>query len=178
MIRKVCSENHRFFRRSAWQILQNRGRGRLSLQQNLPPLRRRRHGSSCVSLSASTFIKRIAKGVRPVLIVSNNVNNHYSPLVEGIPFTTAINDSKLRQPQNVFFKADKRKGLAKDSLLLTNFKWPLNKYQLIECLGSFEEEDMVRVAQATICQNPYMRLALNEDFLNSPLLQRIISYVG
>ena len=115
-------------------------------------------------------------GVRPVLIVSNNVNNHYSPLVEGIPFTTAINESKLRQPQNVFFKADKNKGLSRDSLLLTNFKWPLNKYQLIECLGRFDEDDMVRVAEATICQNPYMRLALNEDFLNSFRLQRILEY--
>ena len=92
--------------------------------------------------------------------------------------TGAAHPAYLRHPQNVFFRADKSNGLTKDSLLLTNFKWPLNKYQLLEYLGSFDEADMIRVAQAAVCQNPFVRLAFSEDFLNSPLLQRIITYEG
>lgn len=95
-------------------------------------------------------------GVRPVLIVSNNVGNRFAPVVEGIPFTTKIN--KNNQPTHALFRAGEA-GLTEDSILLAEQKWTINKSQLMEKIGTMNKEQLLRASMAVAYANPIYGMA-------------------
>ena len=81
-------------------------------------------------------------GLRPVLIVQNDVGNRYSPTVIAAAITSRM--GKTRLPTHIDIYA-KEVGLAKDSVILLEQIRTLDKRRLREKMGPLEENVMQRV---------------------------------
>ena len=84
-------------------------------------------------------------GVRPVLIVQNDIGNKYSPTVIVTAITSKINKAKL--PTHIELSADMF-GLQKDSVILLEQIRTLDKQRLKERMGNLPENDMDRIDKA------------------------------
>ena len=84
-------------------------------------------------------------GVRPVLIVQNDVGNRYSPTVIAAAITSRM--SKTRLPTHIDVYADKV-GLAKDSVILLEQIRTLDKRRLKEKMGHLDDAMMNEVNAA------------------------------
>lgn len=84
-------------------------------------------------------------GVRPVLIVQNDVGNKYSPTVIAAAITSRTDKSKLPTHIDVF--ADKF-GLEKNSVILLEQIRTLDKKRLREKMGHLDESVMDKVNSA------------------------------
>ncbi|MZQ75934.1 MAG: PemK family transcriptional regulator [Peptoclostridium sp.] len=84
-------------------------------------------------------------GVRPVLIVQNDIGNKYSPTVIVAAITAKIDKAKL--PTHVEIKANEY-GLVKDSVVLLEQIRTIDKKRLREKIGSFDEKLMLKVDEA------------------------------
>ena len=84
-------------------------------------------------------------GIRPVLIVQNNVGNRYSPTVIAAAITSQINKAKM--PTHITVGAPNY-GLTKDSIILTEQIRTLDKRRLRERAGVIPPDDMRRVDEA------------------------------
>lgn len=84
-------------------------------------------------------------GLRPVLIIQNDVGNKYSPTVIAAAITSRM--SKTRLPTHIDVYAD-RVGLQKDSVILLEQIRTLDKRRLKEKMGHLDEEMMDHVNTA------------------------------
>lgn len=84
-------------------------------------------------------------GLRPVLIVQNDVGNRYSPTVIAAAITSRM--GKTRLPTHIDIYAD-RVGLAKDSVILLEQIRTLDKRRLREKMGHLDETVMAEVNNA------------------------------
>lgn len=84
-------------------------------------------------------------GMRPVLIVQNDVGNKYSPTVIAAAITSKTSKSKL--PTHIEVFAD-RYGLAKDSVILLEQIRTIDKTRLKEKMGHLDDAVMERVNDA------------------------------
>ena len=84
-------------------------------------------------------------GIRPVLIVQNDIGNKYSPTVIAAAITSRIGKSKL--PTHIEVYADKY-GLARDSVILLEQIRTLDKKRLKEKMGHLDEDVMGLVNDA------------------------------
>lgn len=84
-------------------------------------------------------------GLRPVLIIQNDVGNRYSPTVIAAAITSRM--SKTRLPTHIDVYAD-RAGLAKDSVILLEQVRTLDKQRLRERMGHLDESVMAEVNAA------------------------------
>lgn len=84
-------------------------------------------------------------GLRPVLIVQNDVGNKYSPTVIAAAITSQISKAKLPTHIDVF--ADSY-GLAKDSVILLEQIRTIDKKRLKEKMGHLDDTLMSRVDDA------------------------------
>ena len=84
-------------------------------------------------------------GVRPVLIVQNDIGNKYSPTVIIAAVTSQINKAKL--PTHIEIMADDF-GLSKDSVILLEQIRTIDKKRLKEKLGKLSDDLMVKVNEA------------------------------
>ncbi len=84
-------------------------------------------------------------GVRPVLIVQNDVGNRYSPTVIAAAITSRTDKSKL--PTHIEVFADKY-GLARDSVILLEQIRTIDKKRLKEKMGHLDDDVMNRVNNA------------------------------
>lgn len=84
-------------------------------------------------------------GVRPVLIVQNDVGNKYSPTVIAAAITSKTDKSKMPTHIDVF--ADKF-GLEKNSVILLEQIRTLDKKRLREKMGHLDENVMTQVNSA------------------------------
>lgn len=84
-------------------------------------------------------------GVRPVLVVQNDVGNKYSPTVIAAAVTSKINKAKL--PTHIELPSNSY-GLAKDSVILLEQIRTLDKRRLKERIGELSELTMTRVDKA------------------------------
>lgn len=84
-------------------------------------------------------------GVRPVLIVQNDVGNKYSPTVIAAAITSKTDKSKMPTHIDVF--ADKY-GLEKNSVILLEQIRTLDKKRLREKMGHLDETVMTQVNSA------------------------------
>lgn len=84
-------------------------------------------------------------GMRPVLIVQNDVGNKYSPTVIAAAITSKTSKSKL--PTHIEVYADKY-GLAKDSVILLEQIRTIDKTRLKEKMGHLDDMVMNRVNDA------------------------------
>ena len=84
-------------------------------------------------------------GLRPVLIIQNDVGNKYSPTVIAAAITSRM--SKTRLPTHIDIYAS-RAGLARDSVILLEQIRTLDKRRLRERMGHLDDEMMDRVNSA------------------------------
>jgi len=84
-------------------------------------------------------------GVRPVLIVQNDIGNKYSPTVIAAAITSQINKAKL--PTHIEICA-KEYGLQKDSVILLEQIRTIDKKRLREKIGCLDDELMEKVNEA------------------------------
>jgi mRNA interferase MazF len=84
-------------------------------------------------------------GVRPVLIVQNDIGNKYSPTVIAAAITSQINKAKL--PTHIEISAQDY-GLQKDSVILLEQIRTIDKKRLRERIGHLDDELMEKVNEA------------------------------
>ena len=84
-------------------------------------------------------------GIRPVLIVQNDIGNRHSPTVIAAAITSR--QDKNRLPTHIGIRAD-RCGLSRDSVVLLEQIRSFDKKKKKEKAGQVGPEDMQRVDQA------------------------------
>jgi mRNA interferase MazF len=84
-------------------------------------------------------------GLRPVLIIQNDVGNRYSPTVIAAAITSRMGKTKL--PTHIDVYAD-RVGLSKDSVILLEQIRTLDKRRLREKMGHLDDDVMEEVNNA------------------------------
>lgn len=84
-------------------------------------------------------------GVRPVLIVQNDVGNKYSPTVIAAAITSQINKAKL--PTHIEISAQDY-GLQKDSVILLEQIRTIDKKRLREKIAHLDDDLMEKVNEA------------------------------
>ena len=84
-------------------------------------------------------------GVRPVLVVQNDVGNRYSPTVIVAAITSKINKAKL--PTHIELSAHTY-GLERDSVVLLEQIRTLDKARLLEKIGNTDLETLHDIDEA------------------------------
>ena len=84
-------------------------------------------------------------GVRPVLIIQNDVGNRYSPTVIAAAITSQREKTNL--PTHISVNANGC-GLAKDSIVLLEQVRTIDKRRLKERMGNLDDVDMDRIDKA------------------------------
>ena len=84
-------------------------------------------------------------GIRPVLIVQNDVGNKYSPTVIAAAITSRVDKNKM--PTHIDVAHDEY-GLEKNSVILLEQIRTLDKKRLREKMGHLDENVMTKVNNA------------------------------
>ncbi len=79
-------------------------------------------------------------GIRPVLIIQNNIGNKFSPTVIAAAITSQTNKTKL--PTHIEIDCEKC-GLKNDSVILTEQIRTIDKSRLKEKIGHIEDENIM-----------------------------------
>lgn len=87
-------------------------------------------------------------GLRPVLIIQNDVGNRYSPTVICAAITSQINKAKL--PTHIEIDSDRYASLIKDSVVLLEQVRTVDKKRLREKIGHIEDGLMKRIDRALV----------------------------
>ena len=85
-------------------------------------------------------------GIRPVLVVQNDIGNKYSPTIIAAAVTSKIN--KARLPTHIELPSSY--GLVKDSVILLEQIRTLDKRRLKERIGELPPATMQRVNEAIL----------------------------
>ena len=83
-------------------------------------------------------------GMRPVLVVQNDVGNRYSPTVIVLAITSRINKAKL--PTHIEINGGF--GLERDSVILCEQVRTIDKSRLRDRLGALPQQTIAQVDQA------------------------------
>ena len=86
-------------------------------------------------------------GVRPVLVVQNDVGNKYSPTIIAAAVTSKIDKAKL--PTHIELSAHEY-GLSKDSVVLLEQIRTLDKTRLKERIGQVSADKMRKINEALL----------------------------
>jgi mRNA interferase MazF len=93
-----------------------------------------------VDLSSSTGSEQ--SGLRPVLIIQNDIGNKYSPTV----IVAAITSKEIEEAYPIVIKVDEKEGgLDKTSYILLNQIRTIDKKRLRKKLGKLKKETMEKV---------------------------------
>lgn len=84
-------------------------------------------------------------GIRPVLVLQNDIGNKYSPTVIVAAITSQINKAKL--PTHLSIKADQF-GIAKDSVILLEQLRTIDKKRLRERVCHIDSDNMKKIDYA------------------------------
>ncbi len=84
-------------------------------------------------------------GIRPVLVVQNDVGNRHSPTVIAAAITSQINKAKL--PTHIELRSDSY-GLSKDSVVLLEQIRTIDKKRLKEKMGHIDDDLMSEINSA------------------------------
>lgn len=83
-------------------------------------------------------------GIRPVLILQNNVGNKYSPTIIVAAITTKV--GKLKLPTHVDVASDR--GLEKDSVVLLEQLRTIDKQRIKDKITQLKKDKMAEVDEA------------------------------
>ena len=101
----------------------------------------------------------IQRGVRPAVIIQNNVGNHYSPNIQVVPMTSKQTKSKLPTHVNV---PSGVAGLSKPSVVQCEGARPVSKCDIVGYLGKMPREYMAKISIAIVINTPIISY-LNRD---------------
>ncbi|MBQ5850127.1 MAG: type II toxin-antitoxin system PemK/MazF family toxin [Lachnospiraceae bacterium] len=90
-------------------------------------------------------------GLRPVVVVSNNLANKHSTVITVVPLSTKIN-KKRNLPTHVFVSVHKSEGLVQHSIALCEQVTALDYGRIIEIIGKVDEDTLQRITQAVQVQ--------------------------
>lgn len=90
--------------------------------------------------------KHEQSGIRPVLIIQNNIGNMYSPTVIIAPLTSV--KKKLDLPVHIYLTKDKRNNLELNSVVLLEQIKTIDKSHLYYKIGEICESDLENVNKA------------------------------
>ena len=93
-------------------------------------------------------------GVRPVLVVQNDVGNKYSPTIIAAAVTSKIDKAKL--PTHIELSA-REYGLSKDSVVLLEQIRTLDKTRLKERIGQVSADKMRKINEALLVSLGFYR---------------------
>ncbi len=79
-------------------------------------------------------------GIRPVLIIQNDMGNKYSPTVIAAAITSQVNKNKL--PTHIEIDSEEF-GLKSDSVILTEQIRTIDKSRLKEKIGHINDEEIM-----------------------------------
>lgn len=96
-------------------------------------------------------------GIRPVVVIQNDIGNKYSPTVIVAPITSRMNKTKL--PTHVKINASEKYGLPKDSVVLLEQIRTIDKQRIKDKIGKFDERRMNEIENAII-----ISLALQDTY--------------
>ena len=82
-------------------------------------------------------------GIRPVVIVQNEMGNRYSPTIIVVPITTRLNKKNLPTHTKI-----NNSSLLKESIALMEQIRTIDKSRLIEFIGVLNESEMNRITEA------------------------------
>ena len=82
-------------------------------------------------------------GIRPVVIVQNDMGNRYSPTIIVVPITTRLNKKNLPTHTKI-----NNSSLLKESIALLEQIRTIDKSRLIEFIGVPNESEMNRITEA------------------------------
>ena len=96
-------------------------------------------------------------GLRPVVVIQNNVGNKYSPTIIIAPITSRTN--KVDLPTHVKINASEKYGLPKDSVVLLEQIRTIDKQRIKDKIGKFDQRRLEQIDSAIIIslalQNAY-----------------------
>ncbi len=112
-----------------------------------------------------TYVGSEQTGVRPVVIVQNDIGNEYSPTVIVAPITSKVN-SKAIIPTHVYIKGYKNR-LKQNSLVLTEQIRAIDKTRLKYYIGVLDTGELRKVDKALI-----ISLGIDLDKVKKEVLHR------
>jgi mRNA interferase MazF len=98
-------------------------------------------------------------GERPWLVLSNNMNNTYSPMINAIPFTAK---NKKSIPVHVPVHAGEVEGIYKDSILEIEQITSVNKVDFTKKIGYASEDLQYRIFTCMLIQMPFMERCMRK----------------
>lgn len=90
----------------------------------------------------------IQSGIRPVIIISNDMNNKFSPTINVLPVT-----SKTKNNIPVHVGIGEHEGLKQKSTILVEQVLTINKNELKERMGKCSRYKMYEIEKAIMLQN-------------------------
>ena len=83
-------------------------------------------------------------GIRPILVIQNDIGNKFSPTIIGMPITSKVKSS---MPTHIAIEGNKY-GLDKDSIILAEQIRTLDKSRLKEKVGKLDKKVLEQVKKA------------------------------
>lgn len=99
-------------------------------------------------------------GMRPVVIIQNNIGNHYSPTVIVAAITARI--SKPKMPTHVGIDA-KHVGIEKNSVILTEQIRTIDKQRLKDRVSHLDDSTMKEVDHALLVSVGLSKASVNKE---------------
>lgn len=96
----------------------------------------------------------LQKGLRPVLIVQNNIGNRYSSTFEVLPLSSRVYKARY-MPTHVLVHANQINGLRRDSVVLAEQVVTIHIDQIKERIGKLDHQSLVMVGKARAIQSPF-----------------------
>lgn len=90
-------------------------------------------------------------GMRPVVVVSNNMANRHSIVITVVPLSTKINKKK-NLPTHVFVSVHKSEGLEQHSIALCEQVTAVDCNRIIENMGKVDKDTLERITEAVQVQ--------------------------
>ena len=112
-----------------------------------------------------TYVGSEQTGVRPVVIIQNDIGNEYSPTVIIAPITSKVNSKSIIQT-HVFIKGYKNR-LKQNSLILTEQVRAIDKSRLKYYIGTLDLGELRRVDKSLI-----ISLGIDLDKIKKEALHR------
>ena len=87
----------------------------------------------------------IQGGLRPAIVVQNDIGNQYSPTVLVAPVTSQLRKANI--PTHVFLPHGSG-GLKSDSLVLLEQIQTINKNQIVRTIGALDQKQIIHIDNA------------------------------
>ncbi|MBS4893795.1 MAG: type II toxin-antitoxin system PemK/MazF family toxin [Veillonella parvula] len=92
----------------------------------------------------------LQSGRRPAIIVSNNIANKFSPVIQVVALTTKMAKAKI--PTHVHLRVNESFGIKQDSIALCEQIISINKKNLVDKIGLLDEKNLRRIDEAMSLQ--------------------------